>query len=78
MAEVVAFRRKGNGELEFRQGDVLIRGKDDSQLFVLAVEEGGNCAVLVTVEPRRFSGQVKSTFSAAPKEVAGWKPLYTL
>src|ERR1019366_6821797 len=77
MAEVVTFRAKdGKNDLEFRRGDVLVRGKDESQLFVLAVEEGGNCAVLVPIEPRRFPGQVKATFAATLKEMAGWKVLY--
>jgi hypothetical protein len=58
MANVVEFRRKD--DLEFRQGDVLVRGKDESQLFVLAVEEAGNCAMLVPIEPRGFPRDRKS------------------
>jgi len=77
MAEVIPLHRKdGRNELEFRQGDVLVRGKDDSQLFVLTVEQGGNCAVLLPIETNRFAGQVKPSFSATLKEMAGWKVLY--
>jgi hypothetical protein len=77
MADVIPLHRKdGKIELVFCQGDVLVRGKDESQLFVLAVEEGGDCAVLVPIEPQRFLGQTKPTYSATLKEMAGWKPLY--
>lgn len=73
MADIVKFK-KGERPV-FQLGQTLEKGNE--RVFVLAVEDGGNCAVLVSLEPERSPLRPrKPTFSATTRDMVGWKPLY--